>query len=283
MGRRGRGLPVAARGHGHADRRRRPFTAARVLELLGLDERNPSSVAGALAAARENARGARETISVGDVGVPQRHLARLPDARRTRRSSSGVHAFFRWVRERCAVLAGLADATMSRDDGWLFLVLGRSLERVDMTARLLSHARAGRRQHPVLADPAALLRRVGDVPAHVPGRAGRPARRRVPAAGPAVPALGVRTRCPPPSRCLADLEPARACRRAGPGSRPTRSRIVGRARTDLEFRGADELLDDLPAVLAGLRARPARRSTTRSPAATSGRPRRSTWAHEAVA
>ena len=27
---------------------------------------------------------------------------------------------------------------MSRDEGWLFLVLGRSLERVDMTARLIS-------------------------------------------------------------------------------------------------------------------------------------------------
>ena len=36
------------------------------------------------------------------------------------------------------MLAGLADSTMSRDDGWRFLVLGRSLERVDMTARLLS-------------------------------------------------------------------------------------------------------------------------------------------------
>ena len=36
------------------------------------------------------------------------------------------------------MLAGLAESTMSRDDGWRFLVLGRSLERVDMTARLLS-------------------------------------------------------------------------------------------------------------------------------------------------
>jgi uncharacterized alpha-E superfamily protein len=36
------------------------------------------------------------------------------------------------------VLAGLAESTMSRDDGWRFLILGRSLERVDMTARLLS-------------------------------------------------------------------------------------------------------------------------------------------------
>src|SRR4029079_17273180 len=67
----------------------------------------------------------------------------LPDAR-VRVEQQGVHAFFAWVRERCAVLAGLADATMSRDEGWLFLVLGRSVERVDMSARLLStHARAG--------------------------------------------------------------------------------------------------------------------------------------------
>jgi uncharacterized alpha-E superfamily protein len=42
------------------------------------------------------------------------------------------------------VLAGLAESTMSRDEGWRFLVLGRSLERVDMMARLLSvHLLAG--------------------------------------------------------------------------------------------------------------------------------------------
>ncbi len=103
----------------------------------------PSSVVGALSAARENARGARETVSsemweclnVTWHGLP---LLR-PDSERP-----GAHPFFRWVRERCSVLAGLTDATMSRDDGWLFLVLGRSLERVDMTARLLStHTLAG--------------------------------------------------------------------------------------------------------------------------------------------
>ena len=36
------------------------------------------------------------------------------------------------------MLAGLADSTLTRDEGWSFLVLGRNLERVDMTARLLS-------------------------------------------------------------------------------------------------------------------------------------------------
>jgi uncharacterized alpha-E superfamily protein len=41
------------------------------------------------------------------------------------------------VKERCAIVAGLADSTMTRDDAWRFLVLGRSIERVDMTARML--------------------------------------------------------------------------------------------------------------------------------------------------
>lgn len=36
------------------------------------------------------------------------------------------------------MLAGHADATMSRDHGFDFLVLGRNVERVDMTARLLA-------------------------------------------------------------------------------------------------------------------------------------------------
>ena len=42
------------------------------------------------------------------------------------------------MRERTAVITGIADSTMTRDEGWHFLVLGRSIERVDMTARLLS-------------------------------------------------------------------------------------------------------------------------------------------------
>ena len=37
---------------------------------------------------------------------------------------------------------------MSHDDGWRFLVLGRSLERVDMTARLLVDPGPARRRTP---------------------------------------------------------------------------------------------------------------------------------------
>ena len=50
----------------------------------------------------------------------------------------GRHDFFGWVRDRAAAFHGVVDSTMSRDDGYRFLVLGRSLERADMTARMLS-------------------------------------------------------------------------------------------------------------------------------------------------
>ena len=35
------------------------------------------------------------------------------------------------------MFAGLADSTLSRDDGYRFMVLGRAIERVDMTVRML--------------------------------------------------------------------------------------------------------------------------------------------------
>ena len=70
------------------------------------------------------------------MGVPERDRHGLTGQRRAA-ERLGPHVFLRYVRERSALFFGLADSTMSHDDAWRFLVLGRSLERVDMTARLL--------------------------------------------------------------------------------------------------------------------------------------------------
>ncbi|MEN3305981.1 MAG: hypothetical protein V7603_2183 [Micromonosporaceae bacterium] len=107
------------------------------LERLAFDTRNPSSISGALAAARQNARGARETISTEMWECLNVTWHTLP-ARQLAAERLGPTLFLAFVRERAAVLAGLAESTMSRDEGWRFLILGRSLERVDMMARLLS-------------------------------------------------------------------------------------------------------------------------------------------------
>ena len=80
------------------------------------------------------------------------------------------HPFLTWVRERIAAFNGTADSTLSRDEAWHFLVLGRSIERADMIARLAAaralsgHApdrrgrcccRAAARTRPSCAAPAA--------------------------------------------------------------------------------------------------------------------------------
>src|SRR5690349_24875656 len=115
----------------------RRITTGDVLELLAFDAEDPSAISGAIVAARDNARGVRETISSEMwecLNVTWHTLA----SRRVAAERLGPTVFLSYVRERAAVLAGLAESTMSRDEGWRFLVLGRSLERVDMTARLLS-------------------------------------------------------------------------------------------------------------------------------------------------
>lgn len=107
-----------------------------VLETLAFDQANPSSVASSLAAARTNARGVSETISSEIWWALNSTYNALNEHIRLARIS-GPHVFFRYVRERSALLAGLIESTMSRDDAWRFLLLGRSLERADMIARLL--------------------------------------------------------------------------------------------------------------------------------------------------
>ncbi|HML51052.1 MAG TPA: alpha-E domain-containing protein [Propionicimonas sp.] len=113
--------------------------SADVLSVLCYDVASPSSVAAALDGAREAARRARETVSseMWEAINTTWNSVRGGRLQRMRPASA-----FRLVRERCAVITGTADQTMSHDEGWQFLTLGRSIERVDMTARLISTAQA---------------------------------------------------------------------------------------------------------------------------------------------
>jgi uncharacterized alpha-E superfamily protein len=221
-----------------------PASLPGVVQRLGLDLSSQSSVLGALAAARENARGARETVS-GEMWECLNTTWHGMAGARQRIEERGVHPFFQWVRERCSVLAGLADATMSRDEGWQFLVLGRSVERVDMTARLLStHTRAGG----TIPSWLTLLRSCGAWETYLRTYRGSLNDRHAAE-------FLLLDRLFPRSvlaalitaeSCLAELEPEPG--RVGMGTEA--QRILGRARTDLAYRSPDELLHDLGPVLA---------------------------------
>ena len=116
-----------------------PESVRGVLDLLAFDTDNPSSIAGSLSAARENARGVREALSSEIwecLNATHLELPRRVAAAR----QFGPAPFFTYVRQRSAMLSGYVASTISRDAGYDFIALGRSLERADMTARLLAAA-----------------------------------------------------------------------------------------------------------------------------------------------
>ncbi len=110
---------------------------AELLERLAYDPDSPASIHATLRNAREVARRARETLSTSMWEAVNTTWRAIPSGRF---ASMQPPVAFAWVRDRVALINGTADATMPRDEGWQFLVLGRSIERADMTARLVAAA-----------------------------------------------------------------------------------------------------------------------------------------------
>ena len=208
-----------------------------VLDRLAYDSAYASAIVGSLGAARENARRARETVSsemweclnTTWIGID-----------RVRSQVTTAHGFFGWVRERAALVAGIADATMSRDDAWRYLVLGRSLERADMTARLVATSTiAG-----TVQSWTTLLRSCGAYESYVRTYRGMASDERA-AEFLLLDRLFPRSvlhALAQAEECLEELAPA--VDRVGVSD--TGRRLLGRARTSLEYRSLAEVMEDLP-------------------------------------
>ena len=108
-----------------------------LLQRLAYDPESPASIHATLQAAREVARRARETLSTSMWEAVNTTWRAIPSGRF---DAMPPPVGFAWVRDRAALINGTADATMLRDEGWQFLMLGRSIERADMTARLVAAA-----------------------------------------------------------------------------------------------------------------------------------------------
>ena len=160
------------------------------------------------------------------------------------------------------MFSGSRTSTMSRDDAWRFFVLGRSLERVDMTARLL--AVAGRRTGDVVAGlaHACCARPAPTRPTCAP-TAARSTPRGRPSSCCSTGCSRARcsTRCDRPRRCLIELD-----------DRPERCRIGAKAEAlRLARPGPHRAGVPAPGRAARRPARPAARACRR-PSATSARP-----------
>lgn len=212
-----------------------PLSREDVVGLLALDKNNSASIAHSIAAARENARRAREIISTDLWETLNESNARMP----RRIPSDKTHKFFRWVRDRSALAFGMVDSSTSRDEAWHFFVLGRSIERADMTARLLATRSLTDAGGPSWTT---LLRSCGAYEAHLRSH------RAVPTAASAVEFLLVDRLFPrsvlssilQAEDCLRGIDPA-----AGYGAPDRTHRILGRLRSELEYRPIGDIVHRL--------------------------------------
>ena len=219
--------------------------AESMLGALAWDRGTPGSVLGALAAARENARRSREVVSTElweNINVTF-----LEASRPGRRAHP--HAFLTWVRERSASFNGTADATLSRDEAYHFLVLGRSIERADMTARLVAaRALAGD------AGPSwvTLLQSSGAYQAFLRSAKGVVDDRRSVEfllLDPLFPRSVMRALVRA-ERCLDELVSLHGGSIAGSGQRASEAhRVLGMIRSELEFAPTAELFEDVYHVM----------------------------------
>ncbi|WP_344858066.1 alpha-E domain-containing protein [Amycolatopsis ultiminotia] len=219
----------------------------KLTELVAYAKDNPSSIVGSINSARENTRGAREVVSTELWECLNATWNAVPDRQRYARRA-GPHAFLSFVEERAAMFAGLADSTMSRDDGWLFLVLGRSVERADMVVRLLLSRVSDRASSPGWMT---VLRSAGAQDTYLRTNRGALDAARVVQ-------FMLRDTLFPRSVFHA-LRQAEDCLQQLDHGRNTRDndkseavRLLGRARSELEFLHPSALLDDLPRRLQGL-------------------------------
>ncbi len=106
------------------------------------DKSNPSSVRSSLLNARESIRTTRDIVpseawrSVNELCM---YVGEELDAATSHRRRYGIHTR---VVEGCQQISGLLHDTMSHDSGYQFFRVGRSVERADMTTRIIDVAAA---------------------------------------------------------------------------------------------------------------------------------------------
>lgn len=108
-----------------------------VLDFMVRDESNPSSIVSCLAAARENARAVRGTLTTEVWETQNQTWLELRRMLKAGAFEQDPGQFFEWVKFRSHLSRGVTVGTMLIDEALHFMRLGTFLERADNTARLV--------------------------------------------------------------------------------------------------------------------------------------------------
>ncbi len=112
-------------------------TRENVIEYLTFDPENPNSILSCLRAARENARTVRDTISSEMWEQANKMYLAITDEGARDRAAHSAHELFASIKLGSHLFQGITDSTMSHNEAWNFLWLGRMLERADKTSRMI--------------------------------------------------------------------------------------------------------------------------------------------------
>jgi uncharacterized alpha-E superfamily protein len=111
-------------------------TEQKVIQFLVFDSENSNSIFSCLRSARENARSVRETIS-SEMWEQVNSMYLQVQLLRTTPQHEALPETLRGIRLACHMFEGITDSTMSHNEAWNFLRLGRMMERADKTSRIL--------------------------------------------------------------------------------------------------------------------------------------------------
>lgn len=108
------------------------------MDRLVLDPSEPNSLLCSMSRARENARQVREGISPEMWEELNRQYWSLRDLMGSGANEGTLSQTLTGIVSSSFLWDGVTDATMIRGEGWLFLKLGKFVERIDGIARLLA-------------------------------------------------------------------------------------------------------------------------------------------------
>jgi len=108
-----------------------------ISDWLAFDLENSDSIMACIARARLNARSIRGTINSTMWRELNKLYWQLADPEFVHRARESPYEFYQAVECGSALFQGLCDATLNHDEGWQFIQLGRFLERVSKTLRVL--------------------------------------------------------------------------------------------------------------------------------------------------
>ena len=108
-----------------------------VVQFLVADRDNPGSICSSLHMARENARTLREILPTESWELLNQFFAEFSRDLATGTTKRARFEFLKRIVVALQTIAGMLDGTMNRNDAHTFMMLGRNLERADMTSRIV--------------------------------------------------------------------------------------------------------------------------------------------------